>query len=281
LDVLGELILLRASDEGLSEAIESIAKEALGSTAMRFYRYRFQVLMDPQSNPIGPRKGDREQAHQLGDAFRIADMGSLQVKPPAFDSGKEGLNLPSFAIERQGAVGGLATEQNDGVVALCRPNGTDKEALPATQASIPQSKHLACLQMGHHTMSPNATPVSCRDIEAFADADGEAKPSILQVAEPGTANEFPIRHQSGDMRRVDVLKELFQERNARLGITTSLVGQHPPHQRDGDPISANANEQYVVIATAKAPHVRSIVSTQGPCWGNSINRKRVNEGRST
>ncbi len=54
------------------------------------------AVMQQFSRAAGPGEGQGEQAHQLGEALGVGEMGVLQVEAPALQAAEQGLDLPDI-----------------------------------------------------------------------------------------------------------------------------------------------------------------------------------------
>ncbi len=65
---------------------------------MFFYCYFLDVLIQIVANLIAPYKSDHCQGEQFFQSFQIGHMGVLYIKATAFQSPKEGFDLPALLV---------------------------------------------------------------------------------------------------------------------------------------------------------------------------------------
>ena len=64
--------------------------------------------MDLFAGAVGPGKGQRQQAHHLGQASGVFEVGILEVEAPRFQATEPGFHWPAVGVGADGLVLGCA-----------------------------------------------------------------------------------------------------------------------------------------------------------------------------
>ena len=60
------------------------------------------AVLEQFAGAVGPGEGQGEQAHELGEAVGVREVGVFEVEAPGFQSGEQGFHLPAIGIGPQG-----------------------------------------------------------------------------------------------------------------------------------------------------------------------------------
>ena len=134
-----------------------------------FFKKDGGLLVEQLAGAVGPGEGQGEQAHQLGEALGVGQVGVLEVEAPTLEAAGQGLDLPTVGV----GVDGLG---------LGRAGAGDGQEVAAVQA------HHAVPAVGDEGVA----------LEALVGRD--ALP--LQPPEPVLADELAVGQQRGDAARI-------------------------------------------------------------------------------
>jgi len=210
--------------------------------------------MEPGPHTIGPGEGYREQSNKLGDTLFIFQMRRFKVESAAFEGGKEGFDLPSFAVEGHSSMSQFTTDKNDHIVPVTWPNRTDIEPVPADDASLSKGEYFSWSQMRKDMLSANASPFAGADIEKAAHSDNKTNVSFFEIGKPCLAYKLPVGNQASNRARIENLEEFVEQIDPCLRIGASFFGQHAPQEWDSNTVCTSGNHKYIMVAPAEAPH---------------------------
>ena len=92
--------------------------------------------MEQFARPVSPGEGQGQEAQQLAQAFRVDEVGVLDVEPPAFQAAKQGFDLPAVGIGVDGiGLGGTRTGDEQKLAVIQAQRGDVHEAAPDRAAT--------------------------------------------------------------------------------------------------------------------------------------------------
>jgi len=56
------------------------------------------LLVEQLADLVDPGEGQGEQAHELGQALGVGEVGVLEVEAPALQAAEQGLDLPAIRL---------------------------------------------------------------------------------------------------------------------------------------------------------------------------------------
>jgi hypothetical protein len=94
------------------------------------------LLVEQLADLVGPGEGQGEQAHQLGQALGVGEVGVLEVEAPGLQSAEQGFDLPAAGIGVDGpGLGGAGAGDEQEAAVLQAQRGEADEAAPDRAAA--------------------------------------------------------------------------------------------------------------------------------------------------
>ena len=213
--------------------------------------------MEQLAGPVSPGEGQGQEAQQLAEAFRVDEVGVLEVEPPAFQAAKQGFDLPAVGIGADGlGLGGARTGDEQKLAVVQAQRGEVHEAAP-DRAAAGQVPAFAGLQRAEQRVEAQH-PVPTVGypgvaLEALVERDAPA----LQPEEPVLADKLAVGQQGGDFGRAEDGKEALHQGDALGGVGVARLAQDRPEHRQGNAPVGDAEHQEVDVRLAELP-VRAV-----------------------
>lgn len=220
--------------------------------------------MKPFAEPQTPTQGQRQQAQQLADAFRLGQVRVFKREPTTFQAAKEGFNLPTMSIVLQRRLRGLVGDQDEIVIFDPHPENEQRHAPDPSrlreQSGFADPAVLKKPEGGHFT---GATGVGHAHI-AF-DTNTKSNPLPFEKFHPVRPDKVAVRRETLNSFMAERTEKMLEERDPfeRVGIAT-FVQEHP-QERDGNTVIGNGEYKNIDIQAAEFP-IRA-VEAQEPLLG--------------
>lgn len=209
--------------------------------------------MQQPASAAGPREGQCEQTHELGEALGVGEMRVLQVETTAFEAAEQGLELPAVGVGVDGFGLRRAKAGDEQEVAVLQAQGGDVDEAAPNRAAAGQAVAFAWLQRAEqHVQAHRAVPgVGHEGVALEPLVERDAVP--LEPAEPVLTDELAVGQQGGDLGRAEDGEEAFHQVDALFGVGVARLIQHGPEQRHRDAAPGDAEHQEVDVGLAELP----------------------------
>ena len=211
------------------------------------------MVMELFAGAVGPSEGQRQQAHHLGQASGVFEMGLLEVEAAGFEATEQGFHLPAVGVGADGLVLGCAEGGQDEQLAVLQAQRREVDEAAPDRPPPRQQVRLAGLERAQERVDPHDPVPVVGDERVAFDALVEGNPLRLQPAEPRLAHEFAVGQQHGDPPRAKDRQEALHQGDALGGVGVARLAQDAPEHRQGDAAIGDPQHQEVDVHRAESP----------------------------
>lgn len=213
--------------------------------------------MELLADAVGPGEGQRQQAHQFGQARGIPEVGVLEIEAARFETAAQGFHLPAVGVGVEGIVGRCARGGEDEAFSIVQPQRREVNEAAPNRVAPRQPVPLAGFERTPQDLDlQRLVPAIGHQGVAF-EALMEGNPSRLQPPAPRLAHDFAVGQQDGDPLHAKDREEALQEGDPLGGVGVAGLVQNTPEHRQSDAAIGDPQHQAVDVHRAERP-VRAI-----------------------
>lgn len=250
---------VRLIEEEGAQPIEAVTEEGVCLSIVRLFGDG-ALAGAPFSGGEGKGESDGQDAHHLGDAAGIDDVGVFEIEAAGLEGGKQGLDCPSSPVDGKGGIG-IGVCGHDEQFAAVEPEGGERDGRPLVGFSLAEhalAGEAAFVAFGERSKQrPDLADVAAfaerADMTAFLDAQEEGNAPLCQKAHEGCGGEFAVGNQAGDGGRSEGGAKPLEECLALiLGRIAGSVHDRP-EKRNGNLARDRRQGENVDVAAPELP----------------------------
>ena len=242
-------------DKALEDVVQPILEQAYSPPLVLQDRYRFDVLMNKDSNEVAPDIGNHDDGKEIGHTGLVTDMWAFDIEAARFHALEHRLHLPSEFVHLQSFLC-ITVRDKDlqlGLALLVLDfRARQVTSLPVNVVDTIKMLTLTKFQVVEQPECPGFLAVSV-DTEVLAYPDVVVNASCVQVSHPFASDELPVSHQMLDGVLAGKTDEPIDKVYPLLRIGVAPLVHHLEYDGERHAIVDDAQSEDVYVGIAELP----------------------------